>query len=167
MKFDILQHKHEILHIVRQKDGCYNILYINKELEREVTAKRQYDARLELFGIKRITAAHAKYKKYGVQYDKLKIEFINDNRRYVTIPNIDVTLRHLLRTYQDMFKIWSQCINVLNAIESKNIVSVKQFIDDLGYREIINCVHPHKLNGVSTRMCNKILYIQHLYKNGN
>lgn len=163
MKFNIHVQEHEVIHVVRQKDGCYNILYINKEQEKELTAKRYRFADLELFGIKRITATCAKYTKFGVRYTKLKIEFTNDSRRYVTIPNMDVSVRHSIKAYQDMLKVWSQCINVLKAIESKNIVSVKQFIDDLGYTELVNCI-PHKLPGMSTNMGNKVLYIQYLYK---
>ena len=165
MKFNIHEHEHEheVRHVVRQKDGCYNILYINKEQAKELTAKRHRFAELELFGIKRITATHAKYTKFGVRYNKLKIEFINDNRRYVTIPNMDVSVSHSIKAYQDMLKVWSQCINVLKAIESKNIVSVKQFIDDVGYTELVNCI-PHKLPGMSTNMGNKVLYVQYLYK---
>lgn len=159
MKFN----NNEVVHITLQKAGCYNVLYIDKEQEKEVTARRYKFTDLSLFGIKRITATHPKYKKFGVRYTKLKIEFNNDNRRYVTIPNIDTEIRHSIQAYQDMLIVWSQCINVLNAINSKNIISVKQFIDDLGYTELVKCI-PSKLPGMSTRMCIKVLYIQNLYK---
>lgn len=154
---------YEAIHVAQQKDGLYNILCINKEIDKEFVAKRYRFRDLELLGIKRITSTNAKYNRFGVQYKKLKIEFTNDNRKYVTIPNTDVEVNHLIRSYDKMLKIWSQCINVLKAIESKNIISVKQFIDDLGYNELVN-YKPSELIGMSTRMINKVLYIQHLYK---
>lgn len=151
--------KHEVRHIVNIGDGHFMIRYIDEDKGTEFD-KCEYMSELDALGIKRITATHSKFNAYCITYKKLIIEFKKDGRRYITVFNTDAEWRHIIHYFRKMIVMWEQCITVLKCIESKSVTNVKQFVDDMGYKELIN--NPFDAY-MSRNMKSKVNYIRYLY----
>ncbi len=153
---------YEVKRIDHSQNGTYMIRIIDVENGQELDLVGTFHD-LAAMGIKSIVSHQPSFKAYKIKYKSIIVSFENDDRRYLTLPNRDIAIEDIINYYRRSLVVWSQCINILKCLDSKNVVCVKTLIDDLGYVLLINedlmMLRPH----ISQNIYNKIEYVRYLY----
>lgn len=153
---------YEVKRIDHSQNGTYMIRIIDIENGQELDLVGTFHD-LAAMGVKSIVSHQPSFKAYKIKYKSIIVSFENDDRRYLTLYNRDISIEDIINYYRRPLMVWSQCINILKCIESKSVLDVKALIDSLGYKSLINedlmMIRPD----ISQNMYNKIEYVRYLY----
>ena len=157
---------YEVKRIDHYHNSTYMIRIIDVENGREFDVVDTFHD-LAVMGVKSIVSTKPSFKAYKIKYKSIIVSFENDDRRYITLYNRDISIENIINYYIRHLIVWSQCINILKCIESKSVLDVKALIDSLVYKSLINedlmTIRPD----ISQNMYNKIEYVRYLYNANN
>lgn len=153
---------YEVKRIDHSQNGTYMIRIIDIENGQELDLVGTFHD-LAAMGVKSIVSHQPSFKAYKIKYKSIIVSFENDDRRYLTLYNRDISIEDIINYYRRPLMVWSQCINILKCIESKSVLDVKALIDSLGYKSLINEDLMMLRPDISQNMYNKIEYVRYLY----
>lgn len=153
---------YEVKRIDHSQNGTYMIRIIDIENGQELDLVGTFHD-LAAMGVKSIVSHQPSFKAYKIKYKSIIVSFENDDRRYITLYNRDISIEDIINYYRRPLMVWSQCINILKCIESKSVLDVKALIDSLGYKSLINEDLMMLRPDISQNMYNKIEYVRYLY----
>ena len=157
---------YEVKRIDHSQNGTYMIRIIDVENGQELDLVGTFHD-LAAIGVKSIVSTQPSFKAYKIKYKSIIVSFENDDRRYLTLYNRDISIEDIINYYRRSLNVWSQCINILKCIESKSVLDVKALIDSLGYKSLINEDLMMLRPDISQNMYNKIVYVRYLYNANN